>query len=109
MDVKLFRFLAILGLFGLLAVWLPTDVEAQAPSNDLLENAAGIGELPYYSGDIWMGEATSAGDPTDCLGGPGIWWSYTPSSPMQIRVNPYGYPEPWVAVYQSDGGALSLL
>jgi hypothetical protein len=84
---------------------------AQSPTNDDIENATLVTELPFAVGPIDTSEATAAvDDPQDCYSNGSNWYTFTPTDDISIEVNTIGSEyDTTLGVYAGLPGSLSLI
>jgi hypothetical protein len=62
---------------------------AAVPANDLISGATTISALPYTDSSS-TSEATSTGEPTDCMASPAIWYSFRPATTVAVLADTIG-------------------
>lgn len=62
---------------------------AAVPANDLIADAVAVTALPYSDSSSTV-EATTTGEPTDCMTSPAIWYKYTPTAAISVQADTIG-------------------
>lgn len=105
--MKRFVPLVYLGVSALVIGGASAPAWAAVPGNDLISNATIVGALPYTDSSS-TAEATTTGEPTDCVSGPAIWYRFRPTSTVGVQADTLGSGfDTKLAVYQGKPGARS--
>src|SRR5437870_541772 len=96
--------------FAVAAVGLGTAAHADTVPNDSFANATVISSLPFSTTEDTSQATSDPSDPLACSGNGSVWFSFTPSSDMTLRVNSSGssyYTE--VSAWTGPQGSLNLV
>lgn len=92
------------------AVLMASPVAAQPPLNDDVDDATVIAALPYANSQDTT-EATTASDDPECAGnGHTVWYSFTPSSDIEVIADTFGSDfDTTLSVYTGSRGSLDQI
>jgi hypothetical protein len=105
--MKRIAWFSIIGVAAVIVTGGASPAFAAVPVNDLISNATAISALPYTDSSN-TAEATSTGEPTDCMTAPAIWYKYQPTATMGVEANTIdsGF-DTKLAMYQGKPGSHS--
>ena len=109
MRMRLLRRLAIAGL-ALAALLAPATASAAPPANDDFANATVIASLPFSTTEDTTQATWDASDPSGCSSNGSVWFSFTPSSDMQLEADTFGSNfDTVLSVWTGIQGSLNLV
>src|SRR5262245_38483723 len=83
-------FLAVAPALAATAIWLPTAAHAAPPSNDGATAAAIVSSIPFGTTEDTSEATWDPTDPWSCSSNGSVWFSYTPSSDIQLEADTLG-------------------